>query len=56
MTSVILTIQPVGSVILGMIILSETPSPFQLVGVAFILSGLAILTVRGRRTEAAPVE
>lgn len=56
MTSVLLTIQPVGSVILGMLILAEDPSAFQLLGVLFILSGLLLLTVRGPRTVAAPVE
>jgi drug/metabolite transporter (DMT)-like permease len=56
MTSVLLTIQPIGSVLLGIVILAEAPSAFQLVGVLCILAGLAILTVRGRRTVAAPVE
>lgn len=55
-TSVLLTIQPVGSVILGILILAEAPSPFQIVGVLCILAGLAILTLRGRRSSAAPVE
>ena len=56
MTSVLLTIQPVGSVLLGIVILAEAPSAFQLVGVLCILAGLMILTIRGRRTVAAPVE
>lgn len=56
MTSVLLTIQPVGAVLLGIVILAEAPSAFQLVGVLCILAGLAILTVRGRRPVAAPVE
>ena len=55
-TSVLLTIQPVGSVVLGMLILAEAPSAFQLIGVVCILSGLAILTVRGRRRSGTPVE
>lgn len=46
-TSVALTLQPVGSVLLGMWLLAEAPSAFQLLGVAFILSGLALTTVRG---------
>ena len=45
-TSVVLTIQPVGSVVLGMWLLGEAPSAFQLVGVAFILSGLLLTTLR----------
>lgn len=56
MTSVLLTIQPVGAVLLGIVILAEAPSIFQLAGVLCILSGLAILTVGGRRSVAAPVE
>ncbi|MEO8511681.1 MAG: DMT family transporter [Chloroflexota bacterium] len=56
MTSVLLTIQPIGSVLLGIVILAEAPSAFQLVGVLCILAGLAILTIRGRRSVAAPVE
>ena len=47
-TSVVLTIQPVGSVLLGIWILAEAPSPFQLVGVLFILAGLLITTLRVR--------
>jgi len=48
-TSVVLTLQPVGSVLLGIWILSEAPSSFQLVGVTFILAGLLITTLRVRR-------
>jgi drug/metabolite transporter (DMT)-like permease len=48
-TSVVLTIQPVGSVILGMLILAEAPSGLQLVGVGFILAGLLLTTLRVRR-------
>jgi drug/metabolite transporter (DMT)-like permease len=48
-TSVVLTIQPVGSVVLGIWILSEAPSAFQLVGVLFILAGLLLTTLRVRR-------
>jgi drug/metabolite transporter (DMT)-like permease len=47
-TSVVLTIQPVGSVLLGIWILSEAPSPLQLVGVAFIVGGLLLTTLRVR--------
>jgi drug/metabolite transporter (DMT)-like permease len=48
-TSVVLTIQPVGSVLLGIWILAEAPSAFQLVGVLFILAGLLMTTLRVRR-------
>ncbi|HUF07529.1 MAG TPA: DMT family transporter [Candidatus Binatia bacterium] len=57
-TSVVLTIQPVGSVLLGIWILSEAPSTFQLVGVLFILAGLLMTTlrVRPRRSRLAQPE
>jgi drug/metabolite transporter (DMT)-like permease len=45
-TSVLLTVQPIGSVLMGQLLLDERPSLIQLSGVALILSGL-ILT--GRR-------
>lgn len=47
-TSVVLTLQPVGSVLLGIWILNELPSPMQLVGVALILVGLIVTTLRVR--------
>jgi drug/metabolite transporter (DMT)-like permease len=50
LTSVILCIQPVGSVALGVVILDEAPSGLQLVGVACIIAGL--LTVANRRAPA----
>ncbi len=53
LTSVVLTIQPVGSVLLGIVILSEAPSPLQLVGVLCIVAGLLLATVR--RREGQPV-
>ena len=45
-TSVVLTIQPVGSVLLGMWLLAEEPSEMQLVGVGFIIAGLLMTTLR----------
>ena len=51
LTSVVLTIQPVGSVLLGVWILSEAPSALQLVGVAFIIGGLLLATVRVRQAR-----
>ncbi|HEY6761632.1 MAG TPA: DMT family transporter [Baekduia sp.] len=46
LTSVLLTIQPIGSVILAAIIFSESPSPLQLLGVVAILTGLVFTTRR----------
>jgi drug/metabolite transporter (DMT)-like permease len=43
LTSLLLTIQPVGSVILGAILFAEAPSNLQLVGVAAILGGLVMV-------------
>jgi drug/metabolite transporter (DMT)-like permease len=51
LTSVVLTIQPVASVLLGMWILSEAPSGLQLLGVVFIIAGLLLATVRMRSTR-----
>lgn len=53
LTSVVLTLQPVGSVLLAMLILSEAPSGVQLAGAGMILLGLLLATVR-RRGEPAP--
>jgi drug/metabolite transporter (DMT)-like permease len=47
LTSVTLTIQPVGSVILGIVLLSEAPSALQLAGVACII--VALLSIARRR-------
>jgi drug/metabolite transporter (DMT)-like permease len=57
-TSVVLTIQPVASVLLGVWILSEAPSSLQLLGVAFIIGGLLLATVRvgSSRRAAASIE
>jgi drug/metabolite transporter (DMT)-like permease len=49
LTSVTLTIQPVGSVALGVILLSEEPSLLQVAGVACIVAGLVSVAL-GRRT------
>jgi drug/metabolite transporter (DMT)-like permease len=53
LTSVILTIQPIGSVALGAVLLGQEPSVLQLCGVAFILIG--VLSVAVRRREPAQV-
>ncbi len=41
-TAVILTLQPLGSVMLGVVLLDESPSSAQLVGAGVILVGLAV--------------
>ncbi len=48
LTSVTLTIQPVGSVFLGVILLGESPSLLQLAGVACIITGLVAIAFRRR--------
>jgi len=45
-TSVLLTIQPVGSMILGAVVLGEDPSVIQVAGCVAILSGLLAVTSR----------
>ncbi len=45
LTSLLLTVQPVGSVALGALIFAEAPSALQLLGVAMVL--LALLSVTG---------
>ncbi len=48
LTSVLLTVQPVASVILGVVLLSESPSLVQLLGVACIFSGIIVATTQRR--------
>ena len=51
-TSLLLTIQPVGSVALGIALFGEAPSALQLVGVAAIVAGLVLVSrVRAPATE-----
>jgi drug/metabolite transporter (DMT)-like permease len=52
LTSVVLTLQPVGAVLLGMLLLQEAPSEVQLAGAAAILAGLLLATVRRRSRPA----
>ena len=51
-TSIILLAQPVATVLLAMLLLGESPSPAQLLGVVLVLGGIATATVplprRGR--------
>jgi drug/metabolite transporter (DMT)-like permease len=46
LTSITLTIQPVGSVLLGVVLLGEDPSALQLAGVACIVAGLVSVALR----------
>jgi drug/metabolite transporter (DMT)-like permease len=52
LTSMILTIQPVGSVVLGIVLLGEEPSVLQLCGAGCILAGLVSVAAGRRRTQA----
>jgi len=54
-TSVLLTLQPVATVVLAAILIGENPSPLQLLGAATILSGLLIATVGRRAAGPEPV-
>jgi drug/metabolite transporter (DMT)-like permease len=53
-TSVLLTLQPVGSVLLGIALLGEAPSVVQLAGVLVVLTGILLATLRVRRPATAP--
>jgi drug/metabolite transporter (DMT)-like permease len=48
-TAIVLTIQPAGSVVLAMIILSEKPSALQLIGVIAIAVAIPLGTLRSER-------
>jgi drug/metabolite transporter (DMT)-like permease len=52
LTSVILTIQPVGAILLGIVLLGEDPSALQLAGAACILAGLVSVALTRRRVQA----
>src|SRR5215210_3661625 len=54
LTAITLTLQPVGSVILGVILLSEKPSAVQLAGVAVVIGGIVLATARGRKPTPVP--
>ena len=53
-TSVLLTLQPVCSVLFAALLLGEDPSAFQLLGVAAILSGLLLASASRRGGDVAP--
>ena len=55
LTSIVLMLQPVSTVFLGAILLSEAPSAVQLTGVAIVIAGVAVATVRPRERAPAPV-
>ena len=55
LTSIVLMLQPVCTVFLGAVLLSEAPSAVQLVGVAVVVAGVAVATVRPRERAPAPV-
>jgi len=52
LTGVLLTVQPVGSVALGVLLLAEAPSAWQVGGVAVIVGGILLATVRRREADA----
>ena len=53
LSSVLLTLQPVGSVILGVVLLGESPTGLQVAGVTLVLFGVISLAL-GRRRRRAP--
>jgi len=53
-TSVLLTIQPVGAVLLAMALLDEDPSALQLAGVALVLAGVVAVALGRRRSGPVP--
>jgi drug/metabolite transporter (DMT)-like permease len=55
LTSIVLMLQPVSTVFLAALLLSEAPSSVQLAGVAIVIAGVAVATVKPREREPAPV-
>jgi drug/metabolite transporter (DMT)-like permease len=55
LTSIVLMLQPVSTVFLGALLLSEAPSAVQLVGVGIVIAGVAVATLKPREREPAPV-
>jgi drug/metabolite transporter (DMT)-like permease len=53
LTSIVLTLQPALSVVLGILLLDEDPSAVQLTGIAVILSGVLLATAGRRRPQVA---
>jgi drug/metabolite transporter (DMT)-like permease len=54
-TSIVLMLQPVSTVFLGALLLSEAPSAIQLLGVAIVVAGVAVATLQPRERAPAPV-
>jgi drug/metabolite transporter (DMT)-like permease len=52
LTSVLLTIQPVGSVLLGVAIFGESPSAAQFAGVVVVLAGVTLASLKLRKRVA----
>jgi drug/metabolite transporter (DMT)-like permease len=52
-TSILLTLQPVASVVFAALLVDESPSPLQLTGAAAILSGLVLASARAPRRASA---
>ena len=46
LTSIVLTVQPVASVVLGIVLLGEDPAPLQLAGVGVVVAGIVVATRR----------
>jgi drug/metabolite transporter (DMT)-like permease len=51
-TSIVLMLQPVASILLGIVLLSESPSALQLLGVVVVLGGVAAATIPPRQAPA----
>jgi drug/metabolite transporter (DMT)-like permease len=54
LTSILLMLQPMATVVLGALLLSEAPSAVQLSGVAIVLAGVALATLGTRRRQPEP--
>jgi drug/metabolite transporter (DMT)-like permease len=54
LTSVLLCVQPIGSVAAAAVIFSESPSPLQLAGVALVVAGLLTATRPGGASPGGP--
>ncbi len=52
-TSIVLMLQPVSTIFLGALLLSEAPSAVQLTGVAIVIAGVVVGTIRPRARVAA---
>ena len=55
LTSIVLLVQPVGAIVLAVLILHEAPSPVQLLGVGLVVGGVLLATARAPRSRQAAV-